>query len=206
MKIWFFIILTLTFWLEARENPFMPVEKNLEYSTNIVIRQDELEKESINLSKTARELMFVELHIKNIDGSKSVQKVQIDKSVDWHKPIIIVHQDVQIIKEKNTKKHLLSFGKPKPFFTLEADNNIIYLTTKDKLIRDFILTNPYRLVFDLKRNARFLTYTQDVTTKQIKKVRLGNHHGYYRIVIDFDSNYKIKKEPKQGNTYLFRME
>jgi hypothetical protein len=74
-------------------------------------------------------------------------------------------------------------------------NKKILIKTKDKLIRKFFLVKPFRIVLDFKKDVDFLTIKKNLKNSIVKKVVVGNHKGYYRVVIYFDAKYmyKIKK-------------
>jgi hypothetical protein len=77
-------------------------------------------------------------------------------------------------------------------FTLFIKNKKVFIKTKDKLIRKMFLVKPFRLVLDFKRDADFLTIKRIIKNSIVKKVVVGNHNGYYRVVLYFDANYKYK--------------
>ncbi|WP_236618666.1 AMIN domain-containing protein [Lebetimonas sp. JH292] len=54
------------------------------------------------------------------------------------------------------------------------------------------LIKPFRLVLDFQKNADFLTMKRNIKNSFVKKIVVGNHEGYYRIVIYFDTNYSYK--------------
>jgi hypothetical protein len=65
------------------------------------------------------------------------------------------------------------------------------------MIRHFVLVEPFRVVFDFKANRNFLTYNKQLNSF-IKKIVIGNHDGFYRVVLYTDGVYKpiIKKVDK----------
>ena len=80
------------------------------------------------------------------------------------------------------------------FISFYTDYEKLKIKTEDKLIRDFKLIKPDRIVLDFKRDANFRSY-KFKGFKIFKKLKLGNHSGYYRAVIELDGIYMfdIKK-------------
>ena len=58
------------------------------------------------------------------------------------------------------------------------------------------MAKPFRLVLDFKRNVNFLTIQKIVKNSFVKKVVVGAHNGFYRVVIYFDAkySYNVKKD------------
>jgi hypothetical protein len=193
--------------LNARENPFINSQAKVNISTNIVKREESLEAEKIFFPKSARVLINVQLNYKNVDGSIGSKEVDINKYIDWHKAVVITQTDVEKTKKEKRKtvssRIIFSYGAPKNFIWIAQKGKQIHITSENKMLRNFILTEPYRLVLDFKRDSNFLTYTKVIKSPPITKIILGNHENYYRIVIEFDTNYIIKEQEKQKNTYIF---
>ena len=71
------IVITL---LNARENPFFPIDKknDLSYTTNQVQPPKPFHKQAITLPSSARILQSVIIEYKNLDGSIVQKKVPIN--------------------------------------------------------------------------------------------------------------------------------
>ncbi len=74
---------------------------------------------------------------------------------------------------------------------------LMQVATSDKLLRKMILVNPHRIVLDFKRDALFLTKTKNLASEYYKQIRLGNHDGYYRVVLELDGKYRYKLNKKK---------
>ena len=204
-------ILFLVFsFSNARENPFFPVkgEKNMPYTSNADISIEPLKRATISLPTEARIIKKVTIEYKCLDGSIEKKSIELYNSVDWHLPIFI-SQDYAINTEdkqpqnktKQTKfTKLLSF-KYASFF---ASSKTLKIVTKDKIIRNFMLVEPHRIVIDFKRDANFRSYVKTDKNMIFKKIRVGNHAGYYRVVIELDGQYRFQKK-KLYNGYLFTL-
>ena len=181
-----FIFLLIPFMLFARINPFEPVLTPNE--TNIT-KFSFFKKVKVKLPNDARILKKVVFVYETLDSDIKQKEVKINKNIDFHYPFIISQ------KKEKFKVQTLSF----PVFKMYIKNYKIFIQTKDNIIRDFFLAQPFRLVLDFKsKNLDFLTISKTLKHLFVKKVVLGAHSGFYRIVIYFDAKYayKIKKEPE----------
>ena len=176
-KLLFLFILT---FLYARINPFEPVVKP---QNIIVINPTYFKEKKVNLPSDARILKEVVFVYQSVSGDIKEKKVEINKHIDFHKPIFISHTP------KNFPLRELNFLD---LFKMYVKNKKILIKTKDKLIRHFFLVKPFRIVLDFRKNADFLTIKKILKNSIVKKVIVGNHEGYYRVVIFFDAKYIYK--------------
>ena len=188
-----FIFLFIPFILFARINPFEPV---LTSSEENFTKPSFFQKVKVKLPSDARILKKVIFVYETLESDIKQKEVKINKDIDFHFPFIISQQ-----KEKfNTK--ILKF----PVCGIYIQKYKIFIQTKDELLRDFFLAKPFRLVLDFqKNNTNFLTISKKLKNSFVKKVILGSHNGFYRVVIYFDSKYVYKiKETKKGILIEFR--
>lgn len=82
--------------------------------------------------------------------------------------------------------YLFSFGVGKRYLVMHP---------KGELIRDFVMRDPYRLVFDFKKRNSFYTKSKRLSIEPFAKARIGSHDSYYRVVFTLDgaSPYKITR-------------
>ena len=189
----FFIYLTIfVSLLFSRENPFKPLVND---DTKVVIEKNFFTSAKASLPDSARMLKSVTLTYQNMDGSISKKTININKSIDWHYPIKISQK-----REKVNFKEI-SFK----FIKFYIKNRKILISTSDKRIRDFFLINPYKFVIDFRANRSFLTYTRPLKGSFVKRIILGNHQGFYRVVFLLDGRYSYKiKKVKEGYLIEFR--
>jgi len=205
------IIFFMSISLFSRENPFFPAhgEEAMPFTSNKEVVQIPLKRAAITLPSTARIIKSVTVKYKNLDGSVVATTEELDNSVDWHLPIFIsqnINTQVQNSeapkKIKKMYKKLLSTS----FVEISSAKKEIKISTKDTLIRNFMLTKPHRIVCDIKRNIDIRSLEKSIPKNSIiKKIRIGNHNGYYRIVIELDGYYKYKLIKKKPN-YIFMLE
>jgi hypothetical protein len=173
MRILFLLLTTLLF---ARENPFVPVVTN---KNKNIIKKNYFTSTKINLPSDARVLKTIIFKYQTLTGSIKELKIPINQAIDWHNPMIVY------TKHKNISTKKIKIG----FLSLYIKKHKLLIFTKDKLIRNFLLVKPFRYVLDFKADKNFLTYTKK-TDSFIKKIVLGNHSRFYRVVLYLDGTYK----------------
>ncbi len=195
------IVLFLLLALQARENPFFPAkgEKDISYPTNQFEQLEPLKRATITLPPQARVLKKVTIEYQNLDGSLESKTIELQNSVDWHLPIFIsqnylTQQNKELPRKKQKFMKVASF-KYAQFFTSGKTLKII---TQDKMIRNFLLVQPHRVVIDFQKDTSFKSYEKEIPKNIFTQIRIGNHTKYYRVVIELDGYYKYKlgKTPK----------
>ena len=188
-KLLFLLIANIV--LFARENPFVPVVKN---DNKHIVKKEYFSSQKVILPSDARVLKSVTFTYQTLNGSIKQTTFPINKSIDWHNKITISTNQIEI---KPKKIALL-------FLNFYIKKHKLLIQTNDKIIRQFALIKPFRYVIDFKANKNFLTYSKNTDTF-IKKIVLGNHNGFYRVVLYLDGTYKIKiKHNNEGYLIEFR--
>jgi len=172
------LIIFLAVLLFGRINPFEPV---LEPGESVKVTPKYFKKAKIYLPNDARILKKIIFVYQSVSSDIKQKSIVIDKDVDFHAPIIIIHSPKEF---GGIKKN---FG----VLTFYAKNKTIFIKTKDRLLRKFFLIRPFRLVLDFQRYSNFYTKTAEFDSF-VKKVIVGSHGNFYRVVIYFDANYKYK--------------
>ena len=173
-------------FLFGRVNPFEPI---VTPSKQNIISPNFFKNKKVYLPNDARVLKKIIFVYQNVNGDIKQKNIEINKHIDFHKPIYIFHSS------KKFKAKSLVFSN---LFKMYIKNKKILIETNDKLIRDFFLIDPFRIVLDFKREANFLTTQKNLKDHFVKKIVVGNHKGYYRVAIFFDAKYlyKITKTKK----------
>jgi len=206
-----FILLCVS--LTARENPFEAVSAS-NTTGKATYKKDTRQNFSstkVKLPSSARILKSVEFHFQNLDGSIESKKVSIDHKIDWHDELIVkkLLDDVAT----TTAPTLVSTKKPtnkvkkinfKNLVLFSIDGKSLHVKTKDKKIRDFLVTSPYKIVVDFKREVSFYTKVYNLKTKYFKSITLGKHSGYYRVAIELDGRYLYNRQ-KVKDGYIFTL-
>lgn len=208
-------LLTITILLitsiEARENPFFPStgEKDLLNTSNKDLSVSSLKRAAISLPSSARVVQKVTIEYKNLDGSIQNKSIELNNAIDWHIPIFI-SQSMNNIKEiepkvktpEKIKKYEHLFVSK--YITFYKKDNELKIVTKDKMIRSFLLTDPYRIVLDFARDVNLKSQAKSFSSKLFKKISLGTHDKYYRAVILLDGQYKFEKNKIQDG-YVIKL-
>lgn len=199
-----FLILSL----DARENPFFPADgsKDITYTSNENRTSPPLKRATITLPSQARVIQKVTIEYKNLDGSQESKSIELDNSIDWHLPIFISQSYSQNLEKKPNKTKKLKYKKLASikYASFYASGKNLKIITKDKIIRNFLLVQPHRIVVDFKRDTSLKSLTKKNKNTIFKKIRIGNHAGYYRAVIELDGYYRYKMS-KSSDGYIFTL-
>ena len=201
----------------ARENPFFPAkgERDMPYTSNKDRTLPPLQRATLSLPSQARIIQKVTVEYKCLDGSIEQKSIELQNSVDWHLPIFISQSYVKTeaenkpeikhltkkpkrTKKKNSFKKIASFQ----YGNFYASSKTLKIVTNDKILRKFMLVDPHRIVIDFNRDTSLKTYTKQNKNSIFKKIRIGNHSKYYRVVIELDGEYRYKMK-KIPNGYMF---
>lgn len=202
-KVWLFFLLFCVS-LYARENPFIPIDKSVSVgmATNAKDPMKQFEQKELTLPTTARVLKQVSITFLNLDGTEDSISAQIEKKIDWHKPLILSQQiPHESLKDTTVTNESKSYKITK-FLSFDVEKNKITIYTKDKTMRDFMVTNPYKIVLDFKSDLDFSTISKDIKFENVVKATLGNHDGYYRFVIELDGQYTYKLDDSSKDIIL----
>ncbi len=205
-----FLIITLFLLttLQSRENPFFPTEG--EVDIQYVNRHDApppLKRATITLPAHARVIQSVTINYKNLDGSQESKTLELDNSIDWHLPVFISQRYGESASEapkKESKKSELKKIAEFKYASFMSAGKTLKILTKDKMIRDFLLVKPHRIVLDFEKDVSMKNYTKTLPNNVFTKIRVGNHSGYYRIVLELDGYYRYNVK-KTSDGYLFNL-
>ncbi len=205
----FVISLILVFSLQARQNPFFPSvgEQDLTQTSNKDTSVPLLKRAAIKLPSRARILKKVSVTYKSLDGSIETKSIDLNKAVDWHLPIFISQSMGEVstkeIPKKQKKINYKQIFKSK-YLSFYKNSKELKIITNDKIIRNFLLASPHRIVIDFKRSTNLKSITKNIDKSIFKKISLGTHKDYYRAVVELDGKYRYKMH-KISNGYLFKL-
>ncbi len=200
------LILLLLFTIVSlfgRDNPFFPADPNEKQmvSTNKVETLKPFTKQQISLPNSARVVKAVIVRYQNLDGSISNEQLDLNNAIDWHVPFVITQEQnnkMPMLKNKEKKR---VFGNK--FISFIPTGKSMKIVTKDKLIRNFMLSSPQRIVIDFSRDTSFKPKEFLLNRAPYNKIRMGNHDKYYRVVIELDGQYKYKLQTtKEDHTVV----
>ena len=205
----FTLLLFLLLSLHARENPFFPSGKDVDIpiTSNQNREIPPLKRATFTLPSSARVIESITIEYKNLDGSLSKKRELLQNSIDWHLPLFLSQSYSQIPQKAAPKsKKAVQYTKllSLKFIKLLESKKELKILTKDKMLRSFLLTQPHRIVTDFSREIDMRSYMKKITAKGIiKRVRIGNHDGFYRVVIELDGYYAYQVN-KIDEGYLFK--
>lgn len=212
----------------ARENPFETTgsAQSIGKTTQIKENKTEFESAKITLPSSARILKSVSVAFQNLDGSISEEIVSIEQNINWHEPLILSKkadenktktpavlsnalsgvskvEEKKSVQEMPLPQNILSKSKDKTInltdnISFEIVKNEIKILTKDTKIRDFLVSEPYKVVIDFKKNSSYPTKTVLLESLPFVSATLGNHDDFYRIVILLDGHYRYDLQTIDG--------
>lgn len=212
----------------ARENPFETTESSLTSGKTTQIKENKTEFESakITLPSSARILKSVSVAFQNLDGSISEEIVSIEQNINWREPLIlskkvdenkaktptVLSNALLGTKKIEPKKDIQEIPLPANMLPQNKDKTInltdsislviikneIKIMTKDTKIRDFLVSEPYKVVIDFKKNSAYSTKTVLLESLPFISATLGNHDDFYRIVILLDGHYRYDLQSVDG--------
>ena len=187
----FIICLCLSCILWARQNPFESVitQKAEEHNPQSM-HLEPLSSIEFVLPSTARIIKSVQITYQNLDGSIENKLIQLDEDIDWHYPLLIA-QKAQGASYQSENRFKLGD------FELVVNRNSIFIATRKKLLRDFILPKPYRLVLDIEGVKSNEYQKIKLDKKYFSDAEISTHEGFYRISIGFDGRYKYHISPQR---------
>lgn len=198
----FLITLLLFINIQARENPFFPSEgeKDIPYTSNEEKIVPKLKRATISLPSHARVIKKVTIEYENLDASVETKSIELENTVDWHLPVFISQSYTEQpteelpVQKQSVKKAALEYKNVAEieYAKFLVSDSSLKIITEDKLLRNFLLVQPHRIVIDFKRDSSMKSYLKKVEDSVFTKVRIGNHDGYYRVVIELDGYYRYK--------------
>lgn len=189
MRLLFLFFLTCVL-VYGRDNPFFPADPNEKQmpTTNRPENLKPFTTQQISLPNSARAIKAIIIRYQNLDGSISNEELELNNQVDWHEPFIISQGKAPTAKK--IKELTKSKAINTKYITFVPSENSLRLITKDKMLRNFMLTSPYRIVMDFSRDTSFKPQEYLLSEPPFKSVRIGNHDKYYRVVIELDGQYR----------------
>jgi len=206
------LISSLIISLYARENPFFNVdEANMPITSNQNISKEPLKRASLSFPSTARVIESVTVKYKNLDGSVKTKKLILDNTIDWHLPMFISQTYTPVEEKHKIRTHKVQKEKvyktlfSLPFISFSQSAKSLKVIAHAPIIRNFLLVHPHRIVFDIKENLNIRSLNKKLLNNKVfTKIRIGNHKGYYRVVIELDGYYSYSLQ-KNRNIYFFHL-
>jgi hypothetical protein len=187
--------------LIARENPFFSANDSAKNVTsNIPDTAPPLGTLSYNLPDQARVLKEVTFTYQNADGSIETRKIDLDKALDWHKPLLITQGGKSSAIPTNAKS--VSSAKLQ-FIQVASTKKELRVTSAAPLMRHFALSNPNRIVLDFKHVKPFNKEEKVLNAAPYTNAVLTHHGTFARAAIMLDGRYDYTLK-QSGNTIVLK--
>lgn len=178
------LLLLLLFCFEiltARENPFTPLDQKPDFAPALDIQKRLDVFKEVKIPEPVKVVPITKKEIK----AKPIVKKKITKVIKKKS------LKTKVSKKRKTSK-LLYHGN---FSKIKYTYNQIKIYTKDAMLQNFKLNNPYRLVFDFERFDVLKPYTKKINSKKLKSLKVGHHDYFYRTVFTLrkSTRYRVKK-------------
>jgi hypothetical protein len=187
--------------LIARENPFFSANDSAKNVTsNIPDTAPPLGTLSYNLPDQARVLKEVTFTYQNADGSIETRKIDLDKALDWHKPLLITQGGKSSEIPTNAKS--ISSAQLQ-FIQVASTKKELRVTSAAPLMRHFALSNPNRIVLDFKHVKPFDKEEKVLNAAPYTNAVLTHHGTFARAAIMLDGRYDYTLK-QSGNTIVLK--
>jgi hypothetical protein len=182
--------------LFSRENPFFPLDesKKQKVTSNLPDARVQMGTISYTLPDQSRLLKEVILVIQNLDGSIEEKRIEVDQSVDWHRPLLLSQGGKTPHTTSSNESSVANFG----FVQFYSRGKTMSVKATDPLVRHFVLSSPNRIVLDFKREASFKSEKKLLNAAPYLDVTLGNHGKFARATITLDGRYSYTLNKSSG--------
>jgi len=172
MKTFLFALFLCISVLEARENPFFPIEADF----------DKTERNSTRVTATAIQTEKDQIPPKIEDaGPKEDQADKKDINIT-----VAADQNSSLQKRTET----VNFQ----YIRIIVSENNIRIETKDSLMKAFIAEDPKVIILNFRHDVDFATRKHKFDIEPFYEVRLGAHRKYYSFVVELNEPHAFDVE------------
>jgi len=194
------LLIVIPALLAARENPFFPATgiEELPVTSNMDEKHPPLQRAALTFPDSARIVKEITVTFQNLDGSLGRQTIDLDHTIDWHLPLFVSQSYDQTAAAGRTavKQPVETEGPVKiadfGFIRFTQRGKTMQIDTAHPMQRHFTMVGPHRIVVDFKGDENFLTKTATPKEPPFTLIRVGNHDGYYRVVVELDGQYRVQ--------------
>lgn len=195
------IPLLLTTSIIARDNPFFPASLQSQTTSNIPDTTPKLGTYSIPLPDQSRILKEITVTLQNADGSIETKTYTIERSLDWHKQLLVTQGGSSKPAEQpmpTGSARSADFG----FVNAAVFQNKLVLKSSSTILRHFILTDPNRIIIDIDYKGVFDTSEKILNQKVFRTLAVGHHGKFARLTVTLDGRYHYKIEKKSNEAII----
>jgi hypothetical protein len=181
--------------LQARDNPFVPTVdmQNLPVTSSDPVIKEQLSEFEFKMPNGAQIVNAIVIKYQDASGETKSAEFEVDKKIRWHYPLYLSHTPKKHYEKKEYE--------PLDFLKIVHEGTSLYIYTKQKMLRTFHLTEPFKLVFDFENTASFLT-KRETMDKPLDSYAVGDHGDYFRVVLEFDATYRYGYEEFNGGVKI----
>lgn len=191
------LTLLLAVAMDARENPFFATDpsQTQKVTSNLPDNRPPLGTVTYSFPDQSRIIKEITFTVQNLDGSIETQKIQVDRMIDWHKPVLISQGKSSVSEISGIKGSTADFGPVK----IETRGKRLTLSSSASIVRHFTLTGPNRIVIDLNDDRSLNKIEKTLNAPPYMSASVGNHGKFIRTTITLDGRYGYTLK-KSGNT------
>lgn len=201
-----FCIILFSNLLFSREDPFVPLIVPKDSVRPYYGETSVFDREEITLPSNARLIKKIEITYQNIDGSIETKSVPVSGRIDWRMPLVVSQILGQSTKDSTkTIKNPTNIDSNPKNNIYKIENNNLYIAYEGKLLRDFIMKNPDRIVLDFDINLQYYRRNKvNINKPYFTSIKYGLHDNFLRIVVELDGSYiyKVSQTPNGVNIYV----
>ena len=132
-------------------------------------------------------LKQVTLTIQNLDGSIDTQLIEVDRTIDWHRPLVITQgAGDRVISSAHNSRADATIGS----ISVHTEGKRLSITSPYPLMRHFSLSQPNRIVFDFKNDKEFATVEKMLNAAPFLSLSVGTHGKFIRATVTLDGRYR----------------
>ena len=213
-------LLLLIYTLQARENPFAPVNRYGGEPLSKPLPAPDFKQEIIPVIKTVKQQAKKPQESNTTQQPKLMQKT-IKSAKKKKKPILFTTKKSPVkqahtykpVSKKHPTKTKRTLHKQTFHLIYHNDNLKIYtkgkklkIITRDTIINDFKLKHPNRLVLDFGDDfVLYNTIQKSIRSPYFKMLKIGTHSRFYRITFVLAKNYRYRiKNLTKGYLVILR--
>jgi len=88
------------------------------------------------------------------------------------------------------------------FLSIDYTDEFVKIYTTDDIRKEMFLKRPVRIVLDFNRFSGVKNFTKILRDQNLKKIVVGKHSGWYRIVLYMRSNVRYDSVVEQDGVKI----
>jgi len=172
----------------------MEVDKDVDWRDPIVVTKESILINPPLVSPPVSKSDFREKPIQKVPPKEAMPPAKTKPKPPANESAKVLKEDLKPLPKKGES---VSVGFEE-LIRFEAFDKRLIVVSDDKLLRNFMVVDPCKIVLDFEKNTSFYTQFLELNHGAFKQIVLGNHHGYYRAAITLDGDYPYEIKPIKG--------